>query len=291
MALANKLNQSINNFKYSYFNVLELQEFYFQPNLIKKPKHVKNLPILDLVLKSKITNHIKYLDNTVQFCAKYFTNKIMKKYLDNNTQGYHEENKLVSSWHFDIRKKSNTAYWFASEAEDFLHGIIRHCYSQPVISFNPDDFIEIKINIFSKSGILNCESLVFSDVNITKFPKDHYIDYSKSLYKSDINFDNLRCCELENLVHVWKNEKSLTRKTNLDDFKKYFTKNFEIIDIVYDFFKFYVFKVTMKAFKIGIIKKNKFTNWEICIKEWEDTISNETQCFRITKYIAYTKEI
>lgn len=77
------------------------------------------------------------------------------------------------------------------------------------------------------------------------------MDYAKTLVKSNVLYDRMRCCELENIIHVWKNESSLTKRGNIDEFKRYFQNNFKILDISYDFFKFYIFKIKMQANVVG----------------------------------------
>jgi hypothetical protein len=109
-------------------------------------------------------------------------------------------------------------------------------------------------------------------------PLNSFLEYEKSLIKHNIMYDKTRFCELENIIHVWKNEKSLTKKTNINEFKMFFTEHFKIIDISYDFFKFYIFKIKLQAKKIGTIKRNKYTNFDIEIRPWTEITTNETQC-------------
>jgi len=84
-------------------------------------------------------------------------------------------------------------------------------------------------------------------------PKVSFLEYEKSLIKKNFYFDNLRHCELENLIHVWKNEKSLTKQEKLNDFKKIFGAFFIINDISYDFSKFFIFKAKLTANNLGKI--------------------------------------
>jgi len=116
-----------------------------------------------------------------------------------------------------------------------------------VLSFVKDDFVCIKIAIFSKSGILDPNNFKWIKLVHEDCPKVSFFDYEKSLTKKNLMFDNLRFCELENLIHVWKNEKSLTKQDKLNDFKKIFSTNFTINDISYDFSKFYIFKAKLTS--------------------------------------------
>ncbi len=109
----------------------------------------------------------------------------------------------------------------------------------------------MRINIFSKIGIIDPNSIKFNDINIYKSPQHDFTEYEKSIIKNHKKFEKMRICELENMVHLWKNEKSLSNKANIDEFKKYFSGFFKIFDISYDFAKFYIFKVKMEAKNIG----------------------------------------
>jgi hypothetical protein len=86
--------------------------------------------------------------------------------------------------------------------------------------------MEIRLNIFSLSGIIFPESITWFDPVETVTPIHSFLEYEKSLVKHNVIFDKTRFCELENLIHVWKNEKSLTKKTNIDEFKLFFNKKF-----------------------------------------------------------------
>jgi hypothetical protein len=145
------------------------------------------------------------------------------------------------------------------------------------VSFSKGDNIEFRISIFSPIGIIEPSSIKLNqlkEVNIQK----QFMHYEKSLIKNNLIFDKTRSCELENLVHVWKNESNLSKKTNINEFKLFFSEYFKILDISYDFFKYYIFKVKMQAKKQGTIRRNKYTNFDIHIKGQNEVITNETQC-------------
>jgi hypothetical protein len=126
------------------------------------------------------------------------------------------------------------------------------------------------------------------EVNI---PINSFLQYEKSLIKNNITFDKTRFCELENLIHVWKNESNLTKKTNINEFKLFFSENFKIFDISYEFFKYYIFKVKMQAKKMGIIKRNKYTKFDIHIKSQNEITSNETQCLGLLNVTHLTDKV
>jgi hypothetical protein len=91
------------------------------------------------------------------------------------------------------------------------------------------------------------------DVRITECPGYTFIDYEKKMRKSNIKFDKLRFCELENMIHIWKSEESLTLRKSIDEVRKIFSKLFKINSISFDFFKFYIFKVKMIAHTKGLL--------------------------------------
>lgn len=103
----------------------------------------------------------------------------------------------------------------------------------------------------SKVGAIDPNSILWHPIVVTKCPDHTMFDYEKSLIRSEVKFDKLRCCELENMIHVWKNEKSLSKTRNLEEFKQFFIKNFKVFEVVYDFSKFYIYKFKMQASKEG----------------------------------------
>jgi hypothetical protein len=240
-----------------------------------------------LVLKSKIIT--KLVNQCVEITITYK--------LGNN--------EYIQTWKLDIKKKSDIGFWFASEAEEYNKSIIRYCYYQPIVSFCKDDMVEMRINIFSKGGVLDVESFQWYDIIMYATPEHTFLDYEKSLIKSNVKFDRIRYCELENVIHVWKNEKSLTRKQNIEEFKKFFSSHFKILNVDYDFSKFYIFKVKMQAHSIGnanfnniflkyilgCVKKNKFTNVDIEIKPYSESLTNETQCLGLLNIVHLEKKV
>jgi hypothetical protein len=140
-------------------------------------------------------------------------------------------------------------------------------------------------------GIIDPNSIKLKNLKEVDIPINSFLQYEKSLIKHNIKFDKTRFCELEKLIHVWKNQSNLTKKTNINEFKLFFSEHFKIIDISYDFFKYYIFKVKMKANKLGTIKRNKYTNFDIIIKGSNDTTANETQCLGLLNITHITDKV
>jgi hypothetical protein len=100
-------------------------------------------------------------------------------------------------------------------------------------------------------GIIKPQSIQWYSAVETDLPIHTFLDYEKSLVKHNVLFDKIRFCDLENIIHVWKGESSLTKKSNINEFKSLFDKNFKIISVHYDFFKYYIFKIKLQANKVG----------------------------------------
>eukprot|EP00340_Litonotus_pictus_P011146 CAMPEP_0170538766 /NCGR_PEP_ID=MMETSP0209-20121228/103515_1 /TAXON_ID=665100 ORGANISM="Litonotus pictus, Strain P1" /NCGR_SAMPLE_ID=MMETSP0209 /ASSEMBLY_ACC=CAM_ASM_000301 /LENGTH=421 /DNA_ID=CAMNT_0010840531 /DNA_START=61 /DNA_END=1323 /DNA_ORIENTATION=- len=227
LTLVNLLNTSIESFRSIYGDVLELQEYYFQAGVFVKNKVSMNLPVLDLVLRSKVVNNKSYLSKgskVVHFSSAFKVNrhcntKNKKKRADSDLV---EE--VIHSWKFDVRAKKKQGTWFASEAEEFRKLIVRHCYSQPVKSFVIGDTVEIKINVLSSNGSIIPDSVSWLDMVVTGLAtEDTFLDYHKGIRMLSTPFDSLRFCELENAVHIWKDHKGLTKKHHIEEFSYLFS--------------------------------------------------------------------
>lgn len=299
LTLINLLNNSIEQFKDSYKDVLEIQEYYFKAGVFTKNKISRNLPILDLVIRSKIVDYMGFLGKTktnknIGFSLAYKISKnknsknnkkinlnINKSNLFNISNNVLIEDALLT-WKFDIRSKSQLNTWFASEAEEYKQTVNRFCYSQPIKSFIVNDIIEININILSTNGAILPESLLWLNLIIAEIDDYCFLDFHKGIKKNLVDFDYSRFCELENYVHIWKNSSNLSIVSNtyksISAFLRYFKDCFDINDVYYDCLKFYIFKIEMTAIKKGFIKKNKYSNSCIEVIDKNESISNEIQC-------------
>ena len=77
----------------------------------------------------------------------------------------------------------------------------------------------------------------------------------------------------------------------VNEVKKIYGKFFDIQDIRYDESKFYFFKVEMKAKKIGCLKQNKFSSFDINIIDYDDHIENEIQCIYLMNSYYYSQKM
>ena len=107
--------------------------------------------------------------------------------------------------------------------------------------------------------------------------------YNKTSYKQDQKFDKMRDCENELAINVWHDESSINdfieNKSKYKDFlpklKKAFQEYFQIIATKYDVSKFVFIRMTIKAKKLGILKKNIFCNKDIEIVDKDSSLVKE----------------
>ena len=162
---------------------------------------------------------------------------------------------------------------------------MRFCSLQPVLRFCKDDSIEIKIPIISRDGEINPNDFYWSDIKITEAPINNFLEYEKNSPKSpDLPFDNLRYCELERIISAWKNEKNLSRKTLVNEFRILLGDIFNVDNIIYDASKYYIFKIKARANKIGRLEKNQYIKFDLEVVDEEDTINNQIQCLGLMNF-------
>ena len=266
LALNNLFNHSIINFRELYKDKLELSEFYFKYDQFKKERYI--YPILDLVIKSKILSDD--YDSSLSLSIKFNYVHI------NRIEVYQKEkNNYIQTIKLDIKKKGKCNFWICSEYEEYKGNLKRICYLQPVLSYSKNDNIIFKINIFSVDGYILPNSLEFIPLKIEKIQNSKNKSYDK-LYIKQRNFDILRDCEIEMIVHLWKNITSLSNHEIINNVSSIYSSFFDIEDVQYDITKFYIFKFKMKAKKKGKISKNKYINYEIEIVNDEEEITNES---------------
>jgi hypothetical protein len=188
-------------------------------------------------MKSKLVSKLINKNIEISFNYKYLNNK--------------EKEEYTNIWKFDVKKKNEICLWLASEAQEYKNNIKRNSYLHPIISFSENDSIKMRINIYSKIGVIDPSSIKLNKFRVIDCPDLCFTKYEKSILRNNLKFDKSRICEFEHVVHLWKNEKSLSNKKNIDEFRFYFEQSFNIIDISYDFAKFYIYKVKMEANKIG----------------------------------------
>ena len=107
--------------------------------------------------------------------------------------------------------------------------------------------------------------------------------FHKTNFKQDQKFDKMRDCENELVINVWHDDftfkdyvdKNIKYKDFLPKIKKTFQEYFQIVESKYDISKFVFLRLTMKAKKIGILKKNIFSNKDIEIVDINFSLTKE----------------
>ena len=148
----------------------------------------KVVPLFDLIITAKI--------------------KPSKQYYISHILGYNyrhifsmKNNEYLNQFQFDIRPRSAHLIWFSSEVDEYCYSYTRFCYTQNISSFSYNDSIQFRINLMSPVGIVSTFKWneLQSDMNI---PRELY---EKNILKKETEFDRFRDCEIENIVHLWKN--------------------------------------------------------------------------------------
>ena len=275
----------VEKFKEEYKNDLELYEYFFMTNTIslkcynKKRKKNKNKSSLDLYIKSRIISNFIEHSHTINLVYKAINE---------------EEKFSLITWKFDLLSKCNL--WVASESEEYNGVISRFSYRMPVISYSQDDFMVIKISLMSQKEFINIDTIQWVPIKKEKIDpiKTNFLNCQKNSYYASTkllnkNFDELRFCEFEKIIHIWKNVDNLRKKTIVDEIKMFFKDFFSIESFEYDIRKFYLFKIKLKATKVGVIRKNKYFNFDIEIKPSNEPVVNQTQCLGILNWVDLEK--
>ena len=195
-----------------------------------------------------------------------------------------QSNLYYQIFKFDIRNDKYYPIWFCSDMDDTNFVKRRLIYSSPVQYFCEGDFIFFKINLIEgNNGII-------SDINFQPLKNDIVPRklFLRGTYRTDINFDKIRDCEVENMVLRWNDENNLIKKNEIYlNVHKVFSKNFEIKEINYDISKLAFYRIKMLATKIGIFKINRIFNLNIEILSENSQLTNE--CINIGCVNIYTK--
>lgn len=269
LTMNNIFHEIIIDFSEKYKSIFQLIKFSFvQKNNIL---HKRVVPVLNLVIKAKI------ISKEINKCYEIGYNYISQK------------REFENIWKFDIKSKSNICLWFSSECEIFNENPHRFCYCQPIIPFTINDTLELNINIYSKNGCVNPFSIKWKELKIEEAPGGFY---QKSMLKCPYNFNKLRACEVENMIHFWRGENTFIHNNILiTEFKNIFKRHFTIQKILYDISKIYLYKIKMKAESVGKIIKNKFVNFDFEIVPYDSSIQNEIQNLFLLNSSLYTNQI
>ena len=260
--ITSKFSYLIQDFQNNYKDILQFESFKFiQSNTIKLKR--KKTPIFSIYFKCKIKetpflHKYEEISYEISYSFKYFQSK--KK-----------NNLYYQIYKFDIRKNRNYPIWICSEMDERNYSQRRLVYSSPVQNYCEKDHIIFKIDLIEGNNFIT--DIQFLNVKILSAPKGLY---EKAVFRSDIGYDGMRDCEIENMILRWNSENNLIRNSEMLFYiKKTFEKYFILNEIKYDISKIVFYKIKMKANKVGLIKRNRIFNLNLEILDVESEITNE----------------
>ena len=311
--LEEKFGNCIKDFKKRYQNILLLDSYkfnlykYYHQQIMNK-KYSK----FCLYLKAKILlNNLflnKYGDIGLEISYNYKIKTLKSEKnniksnrtnvtLNSNISKDHIKEEYTQIYKFDLRKNKNYPLWFFCERDDYNNSLKnenimakilkKDClyqshliYSTPIINVNENDYIIFKIDLIEDNKII--ENIRFNNIIIESINNNYF---HKSSYKPEQKYDNMRDCETEIVINIWHDvdvikdyctiEASQIYEKLIQKIKTNFQEYFEIIDTKFDVSKLFFIRLTMKAKKIGILKKNEFTNKDIEIVDKNKILTKE----------------
>ena len=259
---------AINDFKHKYESFLKVIDYNFiQKNFMLN--HKKN-NLLNLEIKCEIIT--EEINKSYEIGCNYISNNKNYDYL----------------WKIDIKNKKDVNIWICTELNKINNASKNFTYTSQVSSFCHGDMINLQFNIFSEGNIINPISIEWTEPAISLVPGGVF---EKSKYISPYSFDQIRACEVETQILFWKNILPENDGDIVNEVKKIYGKFFDIQNIRYDVSKFYFFKVEMKANKIGCLKSNKFSKFDINIIDYNENVENEIQCIYLMNSYYYSQKM
>ena len=217
--VTSKFSYLIQAFQKNYKEIFEFNSFKFKINKYIKQRR-KNVSTFYVELKSKIKkNPLLKKYNGISYEIKYSFK--MKK-------GNQKSNLYHQIFKFDIRNDKYYPIWFCSDMDDNNYIKRRIVYSSPVQYFCEGDFISFKINLIEGNNGL------ISDINFQPLKNDIAPRklFLRGIFRSDIEFDKIRDCEIENMILRWNDENNLIKNSEMYFYvHKCFGKYFEKIEL------------------------------------------------------------
>ena len=262
LTLKSKFSYIIENFKSKYKEILQFESFKFiQSETIMLKK--KKIPIFSIFFKCKIKE--------TPYLLKYEGISYEITYSFKNSQSRNKDSLYYQIYKFDIRKNRNYPIWICSEMDERNYSQRRLVYSSPVQNYVEKDHIILKIDLIEGNNFIY--DINFLDIKILEAPQNLY---EKGVFKSEIGYDGMRDCEIENMILRWNNANNLIRNSEMLFYiKRTFGNYFSFKDIKYDISKIIFFKIKMQAEKVGLIKKNRIFNINLQILNETSEITNE----------------
>ena len=270
-SLKAKFQLAINDFRHKYGSFLNVLDFNFnQKKFNLNNKKNNSLNILNLEIKCEIIT--QEINKSYEIGCNYISNKKNYDYF----------------WKFDVLNKSDIKIWICTELNKINNVYKKFTYTSQVSSFCYKDIIKFQFNIFSKDNLIVPKSIEWTEPVISLVPGGIY---EKSKFISKYSYDQIRACEVETQILFWKNKLPEDDDNIVNNVKKIYGKLFDIQNIRYDVSKFYFFKIEMKAKKIGLLKQNEFSDFDINIVDNKVNLENEIQCIYLMNSYYYTKKM
>ena len=262
LTLKSKFSYIIEHFKSKYKEILQFESFKFiQSETIMLKK--KKIPIFSIFFKCKIKE--------TPYLLKYEGISYEITYSFKNSQSRNKDSLYYQIYKFDIRKNKYYPIWICSEMDERNYSQRRLVYSSPVQNYVEKDHIILKIDLIEGNNFIY--DINFLDIKILEAPQNLY---EKGVFKSEIGYDGMRDCEIENMILRWNNANNLIRNSEMLFYiKRTFGNYFSFKDIKYDISKIIFFKIKMQAEKVGLIKKNRIFNINLQILNETSEITNE----------------
>ena len=311
-ALDDIFSPCINDFNNKYKDILIIDNYKFNSHeFVKKKLKRKKFRTFCLYLKARILPKNEYLirygDVGFEISYKYKIKTLKKESEQKTNRTYKSENSYISKYHtkeeyiqiykFDLRKDKNYPMWLSAERDEIFNSESKSInsiffkilkkdelyqkhliYSSPVININENDYIVFRIDLIENYNII--ESISFNEPIVQSINKNYF---HKTRFKQDQKFDKMRDCENELVINVWHDDftfkeyvdKNIKYKDFLPKLKKTFQEYFQIVESKYDISKFVFIRLTMKAKKVGVLKKNIFSNKDIEIVDIDSPLTKE----------------
>ena len=262
LTLKSKFSYIIKNFKSKYKEILQFESFKFiQSETIMLKK--KKIPIFSIFFKCKIKE--------TPYLLKYEGISYEITYSFKNSQSRNKDSLYYQIYKFDIRKNKYYPIWICSELDERNYSQRRLVYSSPVQNYIEKDHIILKIDLIEGNNFIY--DINFLDIKILEAPQNLY---EKGVFKSEIGYDGMRDCEIENMILRWNNANNLIKNSEMLFYiKRTFGNYFSFKEIKYDISKIIFFKIKMQAEKVGLIKKNRIFNINLQILNETSEITNE----------------
>ena len=268
ISLNNLFESVINDFKYKYKNYFEVIHYKFEDNKIKS--FYDNNFILDLVLNCKIIS--KNIQESIEISCNYISNNEQYDYL----------------WKFDLQKKSKIKKWISSEINTMKNYHKTISYTSQVSSFSYGDEIQIQINVFNITNILEPKTLEWYEPIISPINCEIY---ENTKFINKVIYDPLRACEIEKQALLWHDKINEDFLQICEEVKEIYKNFFKIKNIFFDKSKFCFYKFVMIPYKVGLLQRNKYCSFDINIIDFNSPVKNEIQCIYLINTNNYTNKM